>query len=234
MRRNATMHIQDCFGLSQRKACKFLAAARSTVRYVVSKTKDDQLLEAMKSVVSKYPRAGCQMIYLILRKTGLKINHKRVERVYATNKMQLKLRRTRKKFKVEKRADHLLSLVPGKWLAIDFVIDSIGNKRQLKMLTAIDPVTNESPLIQPAFSMRGEQVAEVLDKKCSECGYPEFLQCDNGPEFRSRELSEWCQNHNIKQIFSRPGKPTDNCFIESFNGTLRNECLNVYYFSEYF
>jgi putative transposase len=144
--------------------------------------------------------------------------------------MQLKLRKTRKKFKVEKRADHLLSSVPGKWLAVDFVIDSIGNKRQLKMLTAIDPVTNESPLIQPAFSMRGEQVAEVLDRKCSECGYPEFLQCDNGPEFRSRELSEWCQDHNIKQIFSRPGKPTDNCFIESFNGTLRNECLNVYYF----
>jgi putative transposase len=171
------------------------------------------------------------MIYLILRKTGLKINHKRVERVYAANKMQLKLRKTRKKFKVEKRADHLLSSVPGKWLAVDFVIDSIGNKRQLKMLTAIDPVTNESPLIQPAFSMRGEQVAEVLDRKCSECGYPEFLQCDNGPEFRSRELSQWCQDHNIKQIFSRPGKPTDNCFIESFNGTLRNECLNVYYFS---
>jgi putative transposase len=138
------------------------------------------------------------MIYLILRKTGLKINHKRVERVYATNKMQLKLRKTRKKFKVEKRADHLLSSVPGKWLAVDFVIDSIGNKRQLKMLTAIDPVTNESPLIQPAFSMRGEQVAEVLDRKCSECGYLEFLP--------------------------------DNCFIESFNGTLRNECLNVYYF----
>lgn len=67
-------------------------------------------------------------------------------------------------------------------------------------------------------------------KKCSECGYPEFLQCDNGPEFRSRELSEWCQDHNIKQIFSRLGEPTDNCFIESFNGTLRNECLNVYYF----
>lgn len=102
----------------------------------------------MKTVVAKYPQAGCQMI----RKTGLKINHKCVERVYSEHKLQLKHRETKKKFIVEKREAHLLSSKPGKWLAIDFVIDSIGNRRQLKLLTVIDPVTNESPVIQPAFS----------------------------------------------------------------------------------
>ena len=230
MRRRTAQHIQKHFGLSQRKACRFLAVARSTARYIINESKDDSLLELMKSVVSKYPKAGCQMIYLVLRKTGLKINHKRVERVYSANKMQLKNRKTKKKFIVKKREEHLLSEKPGKWLAIDFVIDSVGNKRQLKMLTVIDPVTNESPVIQPAFSMRGEQVVEVLDKACSQTEYPEFIQCDNGPEFRSGELARWCEKHHIKQVFSRPGKPTDNCFIESFNGTFRNECLNIYYF----
>ena len=180
----------------------------------------------MKSVIAKYPKAGCQMIYLVLRKTGLKINHKRVERVYSEHKLQLKHRKTKKKFIVEKREAHLLSFKPGKWLATD----SIGNRRPLKLLTVIDPVTNESPVIQSSFSMRGEQVVEVLDRLCCETEYPDYLQSDNGPEFRSRELAKWYEKHKVKQVFSRPGKPTDNCFIESFNGTFRQECLNIYDF----
>ena len=184
----------------------------------------------MKSVIAKYPKAGCQMIYLVLRKTGLKINHKRVERVYSEHKLQLKHRKTKKKFIVEKREAHLLSFKPGKWLATDFAIDSIGNRRPLKLLTVIDPVTNESPVIQSSFSMRGEQVVEVLDRLCCETEYPDYLQSDNGPEFRSRELAKWYEKHKVKQVFSRPGKPTDNCFIESFNRTFRQECLNIYDF----
>ena len=94
----------------------------------------------------------------------------------------------------------------------------------------IDPVTNESPVIQPAFSMRREQVVEVLDRLRCETEYPNYPRSDNDPEFRSRELAKWCEEHKVKQIFSRPRKPTDNCFIESFNGTFRHECLNNYYF----
>lgn len=183
-------------------------------------------LELMKSIVVKYPKAGCQ----IFKKDRAKINYKRVERVYRAHKLQLKHRKTRKKFIVKKREDHLPSSKPGKWLAIDFVTDCIGNRRPMKMLTVIDPVTNESPVIRSAFSIRGEEVVEILDKICCETEYPDYLQCDNGPEFRSRDLAKWCEEHKIKQIFSRPGKPTDNCFIESFHGTFRHECLNVYDF----
>lgn len=100
----------------------------------------------------------------------------------------------------------------------------------MKLLTVIEPVTNESPVIQSAFSMRGEQVVEVLDKLCCETEYLDYLQSDNGPEFRGRELAKWCEEHKVKQIFSRPGKPTDKCFIESFNGTFRYEFPNIYYF----
>jgi len=144
--------------------------------------------------------------------------------------MQLKNRKTKKKYLVIKREKHLLSTTPGKWLAIDFVMDRIRNSRNLKVLTVIDPVTNEVPAITPEYSMCGEDVMERLEGISREQGYPEYLQSDNGPEFRSYELSQWCEHNHVTQVFSRPGKPTDNCFIESFNGTLRDECLNVYYF----
>ena len=117
-------------------------------------------------------------------------------------------------------------------LQLDFVIDSVGFKRPLKMLTAVDPVTKEVPLIAPAFSMNGEEVARQLDKVVELNGPFRYLQTDNGPEFRSHEVEKWCKKNNVQHVFSRPGKPTDNCFIESFNRILRNECLNLYYFSD--
>ena len=112
------------------------------------------------------------------------------------------------------------------------MIDSVGFKRPLKMLTAVDPVTKEVPLIAPAFSMNGEEVARQLDKVVDLNGPFRYLQTDNGPEFRSHEVEKWCKKNNVQHVFSRPGKPTDNCFIESFNRILRNECLNLYYFSD--
>ncbi len=185
----------------------------------------------MRQIISKHPKAGSNTITMYLHKDGVEINHKKVERLYAENKMQLKNRKKgRKKYSVKKREDHILSEQPGNWIAIDFVIDSIANKRPLKNLTVIDPVCKVAPRIVPAYSMHGEGVAEVLDEIWHEERFT-FLQTDNGPEFRSTAVQKWCKNHNVRQIFSRPGKPTDNCFIESFNRVFRDECLNENYFS---
>ena len=151
--------------------------------------------------------------------------------MYTENKLQLKNRKTgRKKYSVKKREEHILTKAAGKWLAIDFVIDSIANKRPLKNLTVIDPVSKVAPRIIPAYSMQGEGVAEVLNDIWIEEPFV-FLQTDNGPEFRSSAVQKWCKTHSVKQVFSRPGKPTDNCFIESFNRVFRDECLNENYFT---
>lgn len=221
--------IMKRFGLAQRKISRCLGISRSTLRYQRKQNDDYQIVSEIKTIIEEHPKYGCQMIGLKLRQTR-KINHKRVERLYAENNLQIKNRKTRKKYLVTKRAAHQLSEIPEKWVAIDFVIDSVGYKKPLKMLTVVDPVTKEVPLITPAFSMNGEEVTKQLDKVVELNGPFRYLQTDNGSEFRSHELEKWCEKNNVLHVFSRPGKPTDNCFIESFNRILRNECLNLYYF----
>lgn len=185
----------------------------------------------MKDIVSKHHKAGSEQITMYLHQDGVKINHKRVEWLYSENKMQLKNRKKgHKKYTVKKREEHILTETPGNWIAIDFVIDSIANKRPSKNLTVIDPVSKVAPKIIPTYSMQGEDVADVLNDIWAEEPFT-FLQTDNGPEFRSSAVQTWCKNHAVTQVSSRPGKPTDNCFIESFNRTFRDECLNENYFT---
>ena len=218
------------FGLSVRKACKNLKINRTTYLYENKQKNDTEILNKMKEIIANRPKAGCSMITMLLHQDGIKINHKRVERLYKENEMQLKNRKKgHKKYSVKKREEHILTEKPGNWLAVDFVIDSIANKRPLKNLTVIDPVSKVAPRIIPTYSMKGEGVAEILNEIWKEEPFS-YLQMDNGPEFRSFAVQQWCKNHEVTQVFSRPGKPTDNCFIESFNRVFREECLNENYF----
>lgn len=229
MLRKVIMMIRRRFGLAERRACRVIGAARSTARYEARPGDDSAVIEKMKEIIKEHPCYGCRMIFLKLRQV-MGINHKRVERIYRENCLQLKNRRTRKKYRVRKEEEHILSRRPGEWVAIDFVNDSVGGRRRMKLLTAVDPVTREVPVIAPAYSMTGKGVADQLDKVVAGYGHFTYLQTDNGPEFRSSDLEDWCRKNSVKHIFSRPGKPTDNCFIESFNRVLRSECLNMYYF----
>lgn len=114
---------------------------------------------------------------------------------------------------------------------MDFIHDCVDNGRKIKDLTVIDRVSNVSPLIHIDHSITGKKLADLLEINCKGELYPRYLKCDNGLEFRSKELDKWCFDNGIDIIFSRPGTPTDNWNIESFNGTLRNECLNTNYFT---
>jgi len=135
-----------------------------------------------------------------------------------------------KKYSVKKRDDHILTETPGNRIAIDFVIDSIANKRPLKNFTVIDPVSKVVPKIILAYTMKLGGVVGVLNDIWIEEPFS-YLQTDNGPEFRSSAVQNWCKNHSVTKVFSQPGKPTDNCFIESFNRVFRDECLNENYFT---
>ena len=218
------------FGLSVRKACKILNINRTTYLYKNKQKNDTEILNKMKEIIANRPKAGCSMITMILHQDGIKINHKRVERLYKENEMQLKNRKKGyKKYSVKKREEHILTEKPENWLAVDFVIDSIANKRPLKNLTVIDPISKVVPRIIPTYSLNGDGVAEILNEIWEDEHFS-YLQPDNEPEFRSFAVRQWCKNHEVTQIFSRPGKPTDNCFIESFNQGFREECLNENYF----
>jgi putative transposase len=113
---------------------------------------------------------------------------------------------------------------------MDFVCDSLFNGRRFRALTIVDNFSRECLAIEAGQSIRGKDVVEIVDRLVLERDVPDRIQCDNGSEFISKALDKWAYEHGVTMDFSRPGKPTDNAFIESFNGSLRDECLNVSWF----
>ena len=114
--------------------------------------------------------------------------------------------------------------------AMDFVHDQLVTGRQIRVLTIVDTYSRFSPATDPRFSYRGEDVVRTLERVCGEIGYPKAIRVDQGSEFISRDLDLWAYQKGVVLDFSRPGKPTDNAFIESFNGKFRAECLNAHWF----
>lgn len=232
MKREAVTHLTSNFGFSVRRSCVIACMARSTYVYSPQPNDDHCIISEIDDILSKNSMYGCGMIHLKLRQKGILINHKRTARIYKEQGLQLPIRKRRKKIAAVERVPVELPENPNVIWALDFIHDSVGFGKKLKILTAIDPVTNHSPLIHPGFSITGKDVSELIERAGETFGYPEYIQCDNGPEFRSQELDKWCYENGIKIIYIRPGKPSDNCHIESFNGTFRNECLNVHYFKK--
>ena len=224
------MHLIKNFGLSERRSCKISNIHRSTMRYDRKPKDDNAIVKAIEEVLEKNSKYGCGMIHLKLRQKGIIINHKITERIYREQGLQLSRRKRRKKVTSVERLKIEYPKEPGFVWQMDFIHDSIAFNRKLKILTSIDPATNRSPIIHTGFSITGKDVCGILDRMKEKNELPKYFQFDNGPEFRSREVDEWCYRNNVKIIFTRPGKPVDNCHIESFNGTFRYECLNSHYF----
>jgi putative transposase len=174
-------------------------------------------------------RFGSPRLTVMLRREGFKINHKRVERIYAEEGLQVKKRKKR-------RQTAALRVVipaptrPNKRWSIDFVSDSLSDGRKFRCLTIVDDFSRESPMIFVERSIPGHRVAHVLDGLSGSGGLPETIVCDNGPEFTGASLDWWAHERGVKLAFIRPGKPVENAFIESFNGKFRDECLNENWF----
>lgn len=165
------------------------------------------------------------MLHTLLRREGYLINHKRTERLYREE--GLSLRRKKRK----KRISHLRVLmdrperVNHHW-SMDFVSDSLYNGRRFRVLTIVDNFSRECPALEVDHSLTGKRVTRVLDRIALTRKLPEVITVDNGPEFISKSLDLWAFEHGVKIRFIQPGKPTQNAYIESFNGKFRNECLN--------
>lgn len=158
------------------------------------------------------------------------MNPKRVYRLYREMGLQLRIKTPKRRVRAELRDNRQPTTRPDETWAMDFVHDQLATGRKIRILTVVDIFTRFSPAINPRFQYREEDVVRTLDRVSQETGYPRAIQVDQGSEFISRDLDLWAYQKDVVLDFSRPGKPTDNAFIESFNGKLRAECLNAHWF----
>ena len=222
--------MQRVFRVSERKACRAIRFPRVTHRY--SSTRDTQAFLKMriKEIASVRIRYGYRRIYILLRREGWQINHKRVYRIYREEGLNLKNKSKRKTISQARAPSPKTASKRNECWAMDFVSDQLYNGKKFRSLTLIDTYTRECLAIYPEQSIKGEQVATVLESLKTKRGLPERIKVDNGPEFISRALDTWAYINHVHLDYSRPGTPTDNAHIESFNGSYRDECLNVNWF----
>ena len=141
--------------------------------------------------------------------------------------MKLRNKTPKRRVKAKLREDRSDAVGPNEIWAMDFVHDQLALGKKIRILTIVDTFSRYSPVIDPRFSYRAENVVETLDRACGRVGFPKAIRVDQGSEFVSRDLDLWAYRNDVILDFSRPGKPTDNAFIEAFNGRLRAECLNT-------
>ena len=175
-------------------------------------------------------RYGYRRVHVQLRREGWEINHKKVHRVYTELGMQLRNRSPKRRVKAKLRDDRAEAVGSNDVWAMDFVHDQLATGRKLRVLTIVDTWSRYAPAVDPRFSYRGEDVVRTLEEVCLRTGYPKTIRVDQGAEFVSKELDLWAYGNGVVLDFSRPGKPTDNAFIEAFNSKFRQECLNTHWF----
>lgn len=216
--------------MSERRVCRLLKIHRNQYRY--RSTRDEQafLRLRIKDIAQTRVRYGYRRIHILLRREGWEINHKRVYRLYCEEGLHLR-KKIRKKSACDTRTPikDKPSTLNECW-AMDFVSDQLYNGKRFRALTVIDLCSRESLAIHVDTKITGEAVAAVLDQLKADRGLPRRIKVDNGPEFISKALDAWAYFNTVHLDFSRPGTPTDNAFIESFNGTFRDECLNTHWF----
>ncbi len=217
------------YRVSIRTACETLSMNRSS--YYNKGHRDEQ--KALRMEIRDYAtfrvKYGYRRIHVLLQREGLKVNKKRIYRLYRLENLNERLK-TRRKQVSRPRVEPVKESRANEVWAMDFVSDQLFNGKWFRTLTVVDVFTRECLVTHIGQSLKGADVVYALERICSERGTPESIRVDNGPEFMSKELDLWAYRSGIKLCFSRPGKPTDNPHIESFNGSFREECLQTHWF----
>lgn len=184
----------------------------------------------IKDIYQTRIRFGYRRVHVLLRREGWMVNHKRTRRIYRELGLQLRNKTPKRRVKAKLREDRQVATRPNETWAMDFVHDQLAIGRKIRVLAIVDTYSRYVPVLDPRFSYRGEDVVRTLESVCERTGYPTKIRVDLGSEFISRDLDLWAYTHGVTLDFSRPGKPTDNAFIEAFNGRFRVECLNAHWF----
>jgi putative transposase len=228
-RRDMISSLREDHSLSERQACILAGLCRSSYRYE-AKPKNDRAIRArLRELAEQRHRFGAPRLHVLLRREGYQINHKRTERLYREEGLSLRLK------KRKKRQSHLRVLLDqpqrrNQHWSMDFVSDNLYNGRRFRVLTVVDNFSRECPVMEADHSLTGQRVTRVLDRMAVVHGLPQVIVVDNGPEFISKALDLWAIENKVRLKFIAPGRPTQNAYIESFNGKFRDECLNEHVF----
>ena len=229
-KRKAVAHLVEVHQVSQRRACAALNVDRSTVRYQSCRAEDVDLRDAIKRVSKERRRFGYRRIHVMVRREGFEVNHKKLRRIYREEKLQVRRRGGRKRA-LGTRKPMVLPDGPNQRWSLDFVSDAFTDGRRFRILAGVDDHTRENLALVADTSLSGLRVTRELGRVIAERGTPSTIVSDNGTEFTSMAILRWVQDTGIDWHYIAPGKPTQNAFIESFNGKLRDECLNETLFS---
>ncbi len=217
-------------GLSERHALTVVGMSASALRYRPRPDRNAALRDRIVALAHRHRRYGAGMIYLKLRQAGQVVNHKRVDRLYAEARLQVR-RRRRKKVPVADRQPLVRPEARNEVWSADFVFDRTAEGRVLKCLTIVDDATTEAVAIVAARALGGLPLTRILDQLAIDRGLPKALRTDNGPEFCGRAMLTWAHERGVDLRLIEPGKPNQNAYIESFNGRFRDECLNEHWFT---
>lgn len=227
--RAVVAYFRAGFRVSERRACRVAGVPRSTCRYRGRAQDQAPLRGRLRDLAGARARYGYRRLHVLLQREGWTVNHKRVYRLYREEGLGIRVKRRRKRVSLPRVAPPPPTRPLERW-SLDFLTDSLADGRRFRVLTIVDNVSRVSPAIAVATSLTGERVVGVLDGLRQTVGAPQRIAIDNGPEFVSKALDAWAYRHGIRLEFSRPGKPTDNAFAESFNGHFRAECLDQHWF----
>lgn len=215
--------------VSQRQACQAVSLPRSSFAYQAKKKNDEEVIEQLNILTEKHPSIGFWKCYYRLRKKGFLWNHKRVYRVY--KKMRLNIRRRAKK-RLPARVKQPLyqpAAINEVW-SLDYMSDSLWDSRKFRVLNIMDDCSREVLAAEADTSLPALRLIRILEQLRETRGVPQAVRVDNGPEFISRRLADWCQEWQVTLMFIQPGKPTQNGYVERLNGSLRRELLDAYIF----
>ena len=224
-KRNAVAHARECHGLSERRACDLIGIARRVARYQPSRADDAGLRQRLRELAAERRRFGYRRLGYLLAREGLAPNHKKLLRLYREEGLRVRRRGGRKRA-LGTRAPMMLPQGPNQRWSLDFVSDALGCGRRFRIFCVVDDFTRECLALVADTSLSGARVTRELDAIVAIRGKPLAVVSDNGTELTSTSILRWSQEQQVEWHYIAPGKPTQNAFVESFNGRLRDECLN--------
>jgi len=226
--RSGAVHLMQRLGYSERRASRLSGLSRSALRYAPRPKNDAALTQELKKLAEQYPRYGYLMLHAMLKHRGLVVNRKRTYRLYTEQGLQVRTKK-RKKL-VRPRVPMVVPVKANERWSLDFVSDQLACGRRFRILNIVDDFSRESIGQLVDFSISGLRVARFLSDLGQYRSLPKTLVCDNGTEFTSKAMFFWAKETRTKLHFIQPGKPTQNAFVESFNGKFRDGCLNQHWF----
>ena len=232
LRRIAVLpQVRKTWQLSERRACAILDVNRKMLHYRSVKIDDPVLRRRIKEIAFNRIRYGYNRITVLLRREGWLVNVKRVRRIYREESLMIRTKAPKRRRAASVREERVAVTAPNQSWAMDFMHDLLSDGTKVRLLTIVDIFSRESLALEVDFQFKSAQVVEVLRRLVAQRGSPDCIRCDNGPEFVSLQLDQWAYSARVKLDFSRPGRPSDNAFCESFNNRVRQELLNPNWFT---